>query len=93
MSNFSAISWREQVIFDEMMMMMSALYLTNSLSCIFIVLAHKCKHNSPVGRHGVQLEHIGVSNVAEEYVVKNFDRTEFLAMLGLFGSLINGVQL
>jgi solute carrier family 35 protein F1/2 len=35
----------------------------------------------------------GVSNVAEEYVVKNFDRTEFLAMLGLFGSLINGVQL
>ena len=34
----------------------------------------------------------GVSNVAEEYVVKNFDRTEFLAMLGLFGSLINGVQ-
>ena len=39
-------------------MMMSALYLTNSLSCIFIVLAHKCKHNSPVGRHGVQLEHI-----------------------------------
>ncbi|VDI38628.1 solute carrier family 35, member F1/2 [Mytilus galloprovincialis] len=34
----------------------------------------------------------GVSNVAEEFVVKNFDRTEFLAMLGLFGSLINGVQ-
>ena len=35
----------------------------------------------------------GVSNVAEEFVVKKFDRTEFLAMLGLFGSFINGVQL
>lgn len=34
----------------------------------------------------------GVSNVAEEFVVKTFDRTEFLAMLGLFGSLINGIQ-
>ena len=39
MSNFSAISWREQVIhFDEMLMMMSALFQTNMLSWIFIVL-------------------------------------------------------
>jgi hypothetical protein len=82
--NFSAKSWREQVIFDEMMMMMSDLYLTNSLSCIFIVFDVFCVSGAFL---------YGVSNVAEEYVVKNFDRTEFLAMLGLFGSLINGVQL
>jgi hypothetical protein len=38
----SAISWREQItfrFFDEMMMM-SALYYTNTLRWIFIVLAH-----------------------------------------------------
>lgn len=35
----------------------------------------------------------GVSNVAQEFVVKHYDRTEFLAMLGLFGSFINGIQL
>jgi len=34
-----------------------------------------------------------MSNVAEEYVVKTYDKTEFLAMLGLFGSFINGIQL
>ncbi|CAH1799013.1 unnamed protein product [Owenia fusiformis] len=34
----------------------------------------------------------GVSNVAEEAVVRNFDRVEFLGMLGMFGSIINGVQ-
>lgn len=33
------------------------------------------------------------SNVAEEYAVKTFSRLEFLAMLGIFGSLVNGVQL
>ena len=35
----------------------------------------------------------GISNVAEEYVVKNYDGVEFLGMLGLFGSIINGIQL
>ena len=35
----SAISWREQVIFNAMMMM-SALYLTNTLHWFFVVLAH-----------------------------------------------------
>lgn len=35
----------------------------------------------------------GLSNVAEEYVVKTIDCVEFLAMIGLFGSVINGVQL
>lgn len=35
----------------------------------------------------------GVSNVGEEYVVKHFARTEFLGMLGLFGSFISGIQL
>jgi len=44
MSNFSVISRREQVTFDEMTRM-SALYKTNSLSWIFIVLSHW--NNSP----------------------------------------------
>ncbi|CAL4100063.1 unnamed protein product, partial [Meganyctiphanes norvegica] len=35
----------------------------------------------------------GISNVAQEYIIKTFDSVEFLGMLGLFGSLINGVQL
>jgi hypothetical protein len=39
MRNVSAISWWEQVTFDEMIMM-SALYWINLLSWIFIVLAH-----------------------------------------------------
>ena len=40
MSHFSAISLREQVIFDEMMiLMMSTSYSTNTLSWIFILLA------------------------------------------------------
>jgi len=40
MSMFSAISWREQVNFNEEMMMMSTLYYNNKLSWILIVLAH-----------------------------------------------------
>ena len=39
MSSFSATSLREQVTFDEMIMM-CAFYKTNTLSWIFIVLAH-----------------------------------------------------
>lgn len=35
----------------------------------------------------------GLSNVAEEYVIKSYDGVEFLGMIGLFGSLINGIQL
>ena len=35
----------------------------------------------------------GLSNMAEEFVVKTIDCVEFLAMVGLFGSVINGVQL
>lgn len=35
----------------------------------------------------------GTSNVAEEYYVKSYDIIEFLGMLGLFGSVINGIQL
>ncbi|KAB7501502.1 hypothetical protein Anas_13067 [Armadillidium nasatum] len=35
----------------------------------------------------------GLSNVAQEYVIKTYDGVEFLGMIGLFGSLINGVQL
>ncbi|XP_033740098.1 solute carrier family 35 member F2-like [Pecten maximus] len=34
----------------------------------------------------------GVSNVAEEYVVKIYDKADFLGMVGLFGSFINGIQ-
>ena len=38
---FSAILWWEQAKFDKMMMtMLSALYQTNSLSRIFVQLAH-----------------------------------------------------
>jgi len=34
-----------------------------------------------------------ISNVAEEAIVKRHDTVRFLAMLGLFGTMINGVQL
>ncbi|XP_066442301.1 solute carrier family 35 member F2 [Eleutherodactylus coqui] len=34
-----------------------------------------------------------VSNVSEEYIVKNLSRAEFLGMLGLFGTFISGIQL
>ena len=35
----------------------------------------------------------GVSNTCEEYVVRHFDKIEFLGMVGFFGSFINGAQL
>uniref|UniRef100_A0AAQ4PLB7 Solute carrier family 35 member F2 n=1 Tax=Gasterosteus aculeatus aculeatus TaxID=481459 RepID=A0AAQ4PLB7_GASAC len=34
-----------------------------------------------------------VSNVGQEYTVKNLSRVEFLGMMGLFGTLISGIQL
>ncbi|XP_041808641.1 solute carrier family 35 member F2 [Chelmon rostratus] len=34
-----------------------------------------------------------VSNVCQEYTVKNLSRVEFLGMMGLFGTLISGLQL
>ncbi|XP_044227749.1 solute carrier family 35 member F2-like isoform X1 [Thunnus albacares] len=34
-----------------------------------------------------------VSNVCQEYTVKNLSRVEFLGMMGLFGTLISGIQL
>lgn len=34
-----------------------------------------------------------VSNVAQEYTVKNLSRVEFLGMLGLFGTVISTVQM
>ncbi|NXD22038.1 S35F2 protein, partial [Spelaeornis formosus] len=34
-----------------------------------------------------------ISNVCEEYIVKNLSRVEFLGMLGLFGTIISGLQL
>ncbi|XP_022526470.2 solute carrier family 35 member F2 isoform X2 [Astyanax mexicanus] len=34
-----------------------------------------------------------ISNVCQEYTVKNRSRMEFLGMLGLFGMLISGIQL
>ena len=39
MCNFSAIWWREQVKFNEMVMI-TALFYANTLICIFIVLVH-----------------------------------------------------
>jgi hypothetical protein len=50
----SAISWREQFTFDEMMMM-SALYYINMLSWLFIELAH---WNKSTGRHVAPPRHI-----------------------------------
>ncbi|CAL4125532.1 unnamed protein product, partial [Meganyctiphanes norvegica] len=35
----------------------------------------------------------GLSNVAQEYAIKKYDHVEFLGMMGLFGSIINGVQM
>jgi len=35
----------------------------------------------------------GLSNVGQEYVVKNHDTTEFLGMVGVFGALITGTQM
>ena len=55
-SNFQAISWREQVTFDEMIMI-SALYQTYTLSWIFIVLPTSLKQQS-VGRHVTSLRYI-----------------------------------
>ncbi|XP_054947569.1 solute carrier family 35 member F2 isoform X2 [Physeter macrocephalus] len=34
-----------------------------------------------------------VSNVCEEYIVKKLSRQEFLGMVGLFGTIISGIQL
>ncbi|XP_034539894.1 solute carrier family 35 member F2-like isoform X2 [Notolabrus celidotus] len=34
-----------------------------------------------------------VSNVCQEYTVKNLSRTEFLGMMGLFGTIISGIQM
>lgn len=34
----------------------------------------------------------GISNVAQEFVVKTFDVVEFLGMIGLFGSFVSGLQ-
>lgn len=35
----------------------------------------------------------GISNVAQEFVVKNFSRVEFLGMLGFFGTIISAIQM
>nr|XP_015197207.1 PREDICTED: solute carrier family 35 member F2 isoform X1 [Lepisosteus oculatus] len=35
----------------------------------------------------------GVSNVCQEYTVKNLSRVEFLGMVGMFGTLLSGIQL
>lgn len=34
-----------------------------------------------------------VSNACEEYIVKKLSRQEFLGMVGLFGTIISGIQL
>jgi len=55
-SNFSAISSREQVTFYEKMMMMSTWYWTNTLSWIFIAPAHR--NEQSVGTNVDPLRHI-----------------------------------
>ncbi|EPB67336.1 hypothetical protein ANCCEY_13572 [Ancylostoma ceylanicum] len=57
--------------------------------------------NAPAGNHRVvgDLLCLGgamlyaVANVSEEFLVKQHSRMEYLGMVGLFGSLISGVQL
>lgn len=34
----------------------------------------------------------GICNVSQEYLVRNFDRFEFLTMLGLWGTIVSGLQ-
>lgn len=34
-----------------------------------------------------------VSNVTEEFLVKSYSRVEYLGMVGVFGTLISGIQL
>jgi solute carrier family 35 protein F1/2 len=34
----------------------------------------------------------GVANVTEEFLVKQYDRFEYLGMIGLFGSIIASIQ-
>ncbi|GFO28384.1 solute carrier family 35 member f2 [Plakobranchus ocellatus] len=35
----------------------------------------------------------GISNVAQEFVVKNYNTSEFLGMLGVFSTLFSGIQI
>lgn len=35
----------------------------------------------------------GVSNVGQEFVVRNYNNFEFLGMIGMFGSAVSGIQL
>ena len=34
----------------------------------------------------------GISNVAQEYLVKNHSRIEWLALIGIVGSVVSGIQ-
>ncbi|KAH9525318.1 hypothetical protein Btru_001042 [Bulinus truncatus] len=35
----------------------------------------------------------GCNNVAQEYVVKNYNKSEYLGMLGLFSTVVSGIQM
>ena len=35
----------------------------------------------------------GISNVAQEFVVKTYSRVEFLGMMGLFGTIVSVIQM
>ena len=35
----------------------------------------------------------GVSNVGQEYLVRRFGSLQFLAAVGVFGSIVSGIQL
>ena len=69
--------------------MITPLYLDNN------VLADSAPSNKLMGDIfcllGASL--YGVSNVAQEYVVRQYTRTEFLGMVGLFGTFVSGIQL
>ena len=35
----------------------------------------------------------GISNVGQEHLVKNYDRFEYLGMVGLFGAIVSAIQM
>jgi len=78
-----------------MLKMAKELVVCKTLFVMFHLTAFNTGSNTLIGDvlclSGAAL--YGISNVAEEFLVKKFSRIEYLGMIGLFGSLISGVQL
>ncbi|MEQ2217574.1 hypothetical protein XENOCAPTIV_015143, partial [Xenoophorus captivus] len=69
------------------------------ISCLITFLTASCSLRAAsdvvLGDGLVLLSSVlyAVSNLCQEHTVKNLSRVEFLGMMGLFGTLISGVQL